>query len=128
TVDMSERTLRDVYLVPFKAAKDAGVGSFMASFNDLNGVPSTGNPFLLRKILRDEWKFDGLVVSDYNAVKELINHGLAADEPEAAMYGINAGTDMEMVSRFYNQYGEQLLKEKKITMAEIDDAVRNVLR
>src|SRR4029077_19784204 len=62
TVDMSERTLRDVYLVPFKAAKDAGVGSFMASFNDLNGIPSTGNPFLLRKILRDEWKFDGLVV------------------------------------------------------------------
>ena len=128
TVDMSERTLRDTYLVPFKAAKDAGVGSFMASFNDLNGVPSTGNPFLLRKILRDEWKFDGLVVSDYNSVRELINHGLAADQSEAAMYGLNGGTDLEMVSRTYNQYGEELVKNGKVSIKTIDDAVRNVLR
>nr|MBA2621836.1 beta-glucosidase BglX [Acidobacteriota bacterium] len=128
TVDMSERTLRETYLPPFKAAKDAGAGSFMTSFNDLNGIPATANPFLLRQILRDEWKFDGLVVSDYTAVKELIAHGLAADDKEAAMYALNAGTDMEMVSRFYNQHGEQLLKEKKISLAVVDNAVRNVLR
>ena len=128
TTNLTERQLREIYFPPFRSAVDAGVGSFMTAFNDLDGVPSTANPFVLKKVLRDEWKFDGLVVSDYNAVKELINHGLAADEHEAAMYGINAGTDMEMVSRFYNQYGEQLLKEKKITMAEIDNAVRNVLR
>ena len=86
TVDMSERTLRGVYLVPFKAAKDAGVGSFMTAFNDLDGVPSTANPFLLRQVLRREWGFDGLVVSDYTSVKELIAHGLAANDREAAMY------------------------------------------
>jgi beta-glucosidase len=128
TVDMSERTLRGVYLVPFKAAKDAGVGSFMTAFNDLNGIPSTANPFLLRQILRSEWGFDGLVISDYTAVKELIPHGLAADEKEAAMYALNAGTDMEMVSRTYNQYGEELVKSGKVSMKVIDDAVRNVLR
>ena len=128
TVDMSERSLRGVYLVPFKAAKDAGVGSFMTGFDDLNGVPSTANPFLLRQILRNEWHFDGLVVSDYTSVKELILHGLAANEKEAAMYGLNAGTDMEMVSRTYNQYGEELVKSGKVSIKTIDDAVRNVLR
>jgi len=128
TVDMSERTLRDVYLVPFKAANDAGVGSFMTSFNDLNGVPSTANSWLLRQVLRSEWGFDGLVVSDYTSVKELINHGLAANEEEAAMYGLNGGTDMEMVSRTYNQYGADLVKGGKVTMKTIDDAVRHVLR
>jgi len=128
SVDMSERTLRGVYLVPFKAAKDAGVGSFMTSFNDLNGVPSTANPWLLRQVLRTEWGFDGLVVSDYTSVKELIAHGLAADDSEAAMYGLNGGTDMEMVSRTYNQNGELLVKNGKVSMKSIDDAVRNVLR
>lgn len=128
TVDMSERTLRGVYLVPFKAAKDAGVGSFMTAFNDLNGVPSTANPFLLRQVLRNEWKFDGLVVSDYTSVKELIAHRMAATESEVAMYALNAGTDMEMVSRTYNQNGEALVKSGKVSMKTIDDAVRNVLR
>jgi beta-glucosidase len=128
SVDMSERTLRETYLPPFKAAKDAGAGSFMTSFNDLNGLPSTANPFLLREVLRGEWKFDGLVVSDYTAVKELIAHGLAANESEAAMYALNAGTDMEMVSRFYNLHGAELLKEKKISSGTIDNAVKNVLR
>jgi beta-glucosidase len=128
TVDMSERTLREVYLPPFKAAKDAGAGSFMTAFNDLNGVPSTANSFLLRQILRAEWKFDGLVVSDYTSVKELINHGLAANDREAAMYSLNAGTDMEMVSRTFNQHGAELVKSSKVSMKTIDDAVRNVLR
>lgn len=128
TTNISERSLREIYFPPFKAAVDAGVGSFMTSFNDLDGVPATGNPFVLKDVLRREWRFDGLVVSDYTAVLELIFHGLAKDEPSAAMHGLNAGTDMEMVSRLYNKYGEQLVKEKRVSMAVIDQAVRNVLR
>ena len=128
TTDLSERSLREIYFPPFKASIDAGVDSFMTSFNDLDGVPATGNPFILKDVLRKEWKFDGLVLSDYTAVMELMFHGLANDEPAAAMYGLNAGTDMEMVSRLYNKYGEQLLKEKKVSMATIDQAVKNVLR
>jgi len=128
TTDLSERALREIYFPPFKAALDAGVGSFMTSFNDLDGVPATANPFVLKKVLRDEWKFDGLVVSDYTAVMELMFHGLAATESDAAMYALNAGTDMEMVSRFYNQYGAQLVKDKKVSTATIDEAVRRILR
>lgn len=128
TTDLSERSLREIYFPPFKAAVDAGVGSFMTSFNDIDGVPATANPFVLKKVLRDEWKFDGLVVSDYTSVMELIFHGLAANEADAAMYALNAGTDMEMVSRFYNQHGARLVKDKKVSIATIDEAVRRVLR
>jgi beta-glucosidase len=128
TTDMSERVLREVYLPPFKAAIDAGVGSFMTAFNDLNGVPATANPFLLKQTLRDDWKFDGLVVSDYTAVMELMKHGLAADEKEAAMYALNAGTDLEMVSRFYNKHGVELVKSGKVSQKTVDDAVRHILR
>ena len=128
TVDMSERTLRSVYLVPFRAARDAGVASFMTGFDDFDGIPATANPFLLKQILRNEWKFDGLVVSDYTSVKELIAHGLAANESDAAMYALNAGTDMEMVSRTYNQFGKSLVDSGKVSAKTIDDAVRNVLR
>lgn len=128
TTDISERSLRETYFPPFKAAVDAGVGSFMTSFNDLDGVPATGNPFVMKKVLRDEWKFDGLVVSDYTAVMELMFHGLARTEADAAMYGLNAGTDMEMVSRYYNTYGENLLRQNKVSMETIDNAVRHVLR
>ncbi|MCC6328169.1 MAG: glycoside hydrolase family 3 C-terminal domain-containing protein, partial [Acidobacteria bacterium] len=128
TTNLTERALREIYFPPFKAALDAGVDSFMTSFNDLDGVPATANPFVLREVLRKEWGFDGLVVSDYTAVMELMFHGLAKDEPAAAMYALNAGTNMEMVSRFYNKYGEQLLKDKRISMATVDEAVRNVLR
>ncbi len=128
TTDLSERALREHYFPPFKAAVDAGVGSFMTSFNDIDGLPATGNPFVLKNVLRDEWKFDGLVVSDYTAVMELMFHGLARTEADAAMYALNAGTDMEMVSRFYNKYGEDLIKQKKVSMATIDGAVRHILR
>lgn len=128
TTDMSVQTLRDVYFPPFKAAADAGVGSFMTSFNSLNGVPSTANPFLWKQVLRTEWKSDALVVTDYTATMELLNHGVAADESEAAMKTLNAGVDMEMVSRFINKHGAQLLKERKISMATLDSAVRAVLR
>ena len=128
TTDMSERTLREVYLPPFKAAVDAGVGTFMTAFNELNGVPATGNPFLLTDVLRGEWKFDGFVVSDYTAVMELMNHRLAANEADAAQHALNAGTDMEMVSRFYNQHGAELLKQGKLSQKTIDEAVRRILR
>lgn len=128
TTDLSERSLRETYFPPFKSAVDAGVGSFMTSFNDIDGVPATANPFVLKKVLRDEWKFDGLVVSDYTAVMELMFHGLAKDEADAARYALNAGTDMEMVSRLYNKHGEKLLKDKQISMATIDNSVRNILR
>ncbi len=128
TTDMSEDTLREIYFPPFKAAVDAGVGTVMSAFNDLNGVPASANPFTLTKVLRGEWKFDGFVVSDYTSVKELINHGLAADDPDAARLALNAGVDMEMVSRLFNQHGSQLLKEGKVSQATIDEAARRILR
>ena len=128
TTDVSENTLREIYFPPFKAAVDAGVGTLMSSFNAINGVPASANTFTLTKVLRDEWKFDGFVVSDYTAVKELINHGVAGNEEEAATASLNAGVDMEMVSRSFNQFGPKLLQEKKITHATIDEAVRRILR
>ncbi|HSE19064.1 MAG TPA: beta-glucosidase BglX [Pyrinomonadaceae bacterium] len=128
TTDLSENTLREIYLPPFKAAVDAGVGTLMSSFNAINGVPASANAFTLTKVLRDEWKFDGFVVSDYTSVRELINHGIAGNEEEAAAAALNAGVDMEMVSRSYNQFGPQLLKQNKLTNATIDEAVRRILR
>lgn len=128
TTDISENTLYNVYFPPFKAAKDAGVDTFMSSFNDLNGVPATANRWALTDVLRKEWKFDGFVISDYTSVAELIPHGIAKDEADAAQLALNAGVEMEMVSRFYNKHGAQLLKDKKLTMATIDEAVRRVLR
>jgi beta-glucosidase len=128
TTDVSEATLREVYFPPFKAALDAGVGTFMSAFNDLNGVPTSANPFTLTRVLREEWKFDGIVVSDYESVKELMNHGLAADEMEAARAGLSAGVDLEMVSRLYNKHGAQLVREGKLSQKTIDEAVRRILR
>ena len=128
TTDLSENTLREIYLPPFKAAVDAGVGTLMSSFNAINGVPASANHFTLTKVLRDEWKFDGFVVSDYTSVRELINHGIAGNEEEAAAAALNAGVDMEMVSRSYNQFGPQLLKQNKLSTATIDEAVRRILR
>ena len=128
TTDMSETRLREVYLPPFKAAVDAGVGTFMSAFNDLNGVPASANPFTLTKILRGEWKFDGFVVSDYESVRELINHGLAGDESEAARAALSAGVDMEMVSRLFAKYAPALVREGRLDQAKIDDAVRRILR
>jgi beta-glucosidase len=128
TTDMSETTLREVYFPPFKAAVDEGVATFMSAFNDLNGVPTSANPFTLTQVLRREWKFDGFVVSDYESVRELMNHGIAATEMDAARAGVNAGVDMEMVSRLYNKHGALLIKEGKVSQATIDEAVRRVLR
>jgi beta-glucosidase len=128
TTDMSEATLRETYLPPFKAAVDAGVGTLMSAFNDLNGVPTTANPFTLTKVLRGEWKFDGFVVSDYTSVMELMNHRLAATESDAAQHALTAGTDMEMVSRFYSKHGAELLRAGKLTQEVVDQAVRRILR
>ena len=128
TVDMSERTLRTIYFPPFRAAVESGVGTLMSAFNDLNGVPASGNPFTLTDVLRREWKFDGMVVSDYNSVIELINHGLAADEADAARLALPAGVDMEMVSRSYATHGARLVREGTLPIAAVDEAVRRVLR
>ena len=126
--DMSEQRLREVYLPPFKAAVDAGVGTLMSAFNDINGVPASGNHFTLTKILRGEWNFDGFVVSDYTSVQEMIAHGYASDGRDAARLGLTAGVDMEMVSRLYNQNAAELLKQGKLRVADIDEAVRRILR
>lgn len=126
--EMSERTLREVYFPPFKAALDAGVGTFMSAFNDLNGVPTSANRFTLTKVLREEWKFDGIVVSDYESVRELMNHRVAATEAEAAQVALTAGVDMEMVSRLYNRHGAELVSDGKLSLTTIDEAVRRVLR
>ena len=128
TTDLSENTLREIYFPPFKAAVDAGVGTLMSSFNAINGVPASANAFTLTKVLREEWKFDGFVVSDYTSVKELINHGIAANEEDAAAAALNAGVDMEMVSRSYNAFGPKLLQQKRLSRATIDEAVRRILR
>ena len=128
TTDISENRLREVYLPPFKAAIDAGVGTFMSAFNDLNGVPASANPFTLTTVLRGEWKFDGFVVSDYESIREMINHGLVADEAEAARAALSAGVDMEMVSRLYGKYAPRLISEGKLSPAAIDNAVRRILR
>jgi len=128
TVDISEQTLRDVYLPPFKACVDVGVGTFMTSFNEINGVPSSGNPFLLTKILRDEWGFKGFVVTDYTSINEMVPHGFAADEKQAGEEALNAGVDMDMQGSVYYNYLKQSLSEGKVTQAEIDSAVKRILR
>jgi beta-glucosidase len=128
TVDMSERTFREVYLKPFKSAVDAGAGTFMASFNEIGGVPSSANHQLLTGILRDEWKFDGFVVSDWNSVGELIPHGVAKDLAQAAELGINAGLDMDMESDAYIVNLKQLVTAGKVSQNTIDESVRRILR
>ncbi len=128
TVDISERTLREVYLPPFKAAFDAGAGSVMSSFNEIGGVPATANAFTLRTVLRDEWHWPGMVLSDYDAVKELIPHGIAADLKEAAHLSILAGLDMEMASDAYPTHLAALVSEGAVPESAVDEAVRRVLR
>jgi len=120
--------LETASIADIQAAVDAGVGTFMSAFNDLNGVPASANPFTLTKVLRGEWKFDGFVVSDYTSVEELIKHGLAANESEAARLALSAGVDMEMVSRLYGKHGAELLRTGRLSQAEIDEAVRRILR
>jgi beta-glucosidase len=128
TTFIPEVTLRDVYLPSFHAAVKAGAASLMSSFNEINGVPSSGNEFLLKKILRDEWKFDGVVVSDWASVAEMVTHGFCTDGKDAALKSANAGLDMEMASGLYIKDLANLVKEGKVKESVIDNAVRNVLR
>jgi beta-glucosidase len=128
SVDMSERSLREIYLPPFRAGVDAGAGSIMSAFNLLNGVPTTANPFTLDSILRGEWGFGGLVVSDWESVGELMVHGYAADTAEAARYAISATLDMDMVSGVYASALAQLVRDGVVPEAVVDASVRRVLR
>lgn len=123
-----ERLLRNVYLPPFEAAAKAGAATYMTSFNDNDGVPSTGNEFILKNVLRDEWKFDGLVVTDWASASEMMSHRFAANEKEVALKSVNAGVDMEMVSYTFIKYLPELIKEGKVKQSTIDNAVRNILR
>ena len=128
TTWIPEGLLRDVYLPPFHACVQAGVATLMSAFNDLNGVPASGNAFTLRQILKGEWGFDGFVVSDWDSIIEMIPHGFAADEKEAALKGVMAGVDMEMVSTSYAEHIEALIEEGALSIELIDEAVRRILR
>ena len=128
TVDMSDRVLRETYLPPFKACVDAGVGTFMTSFNEVDGIPATGNEYLLREILKKEWDFDGFVVTDYTSIAEMVPHGIVANNKEAGELAVNAGVDMDMQGSIFNDYLAQSVKEGKVKVSDIDDAVRRILR
>jgi len=128
TVDISERTLREIYLPPFRAAVDAGAGSLMCSFNEISGIPSSANRKLLTDILRGEWKFDGFVVSDWNSIGELVQHGVAGNLKDAALLGLKAGVDMDMEADAYHNHLTTLVKEGRLSEKELNEAVRRVLR
>jgi beta-glucosidase len=128
TVDLSEHRLRNVVLPPFKAAADAGAATFMNSFNEIGGVPATGSAHLQRDILKGEWGFQGLVVSDWASIGEMVPHGHAADLKDAAQKAIVAGSDMDMEARAYVAHLPDLVKEGKVDVKLVDDAVRRVLR
>jgi beta-glucosidase len=127
TVNMSERQLRESYLPAYKAALDEGCEMVMTAFNTVDGIPPSGNKWLMRDVLRDEWGFDGVVISDWGAVKEMIPHGIAADEKEAAMKGIIAGTDIEMMTACYAKNLKELVEEGTISEALIDESVLRIL-
>lgn len=126
--DISERSLRDVYLPPFHAAVCAGAATLMASFNEVGGVPAHASRQLATDILRGEWKFDGLVVSDWTGIGELLNHGIAADSGAAGALGIHAGVDVDMVSEIYLRHLPARAQDGRVSMTEIDEAVRRMLR
>jgi len=128
SVDMSERMLLETYLPPFKAALDAGAATFMNSFNDINGIPATGNAHLQRDILKGKWNFQGFVVSDWGSIGEMVAHGYSKDLKEAAYAAITAGSDMDMESNAYRNHLAALVKEGRVSIDLVDDAVRRILR
>ncbi len=128
TVDISERTFRDIYLPPFNAGVEAGAHTLMASFNEIGGIPASGSKYLLTDILRDEWNFKGFVVSDWNSVGQLVAHGFASDLKHAAEISLNAGLDMDMESRSYITHLKELVDEGKVKESVIDESVRRILR
>lgn len=127
SVDMSMGQFANFYMPPYKAGVEAGAATFMSAFNDFNNEPATGSSFLLRELLKNQWGFKGFVVSDWGSVGEMINHRYAKDEKEAAYKGIKAGLDMEMVSECYSKYLVSLVKEGKVSVKLVDDAVRRIL-
>lgn len=128
TTDMSMSRLHQVYLPPYKAAVEEGAATMMSAFNALNGVPATANTYLLQTVLRDSWGFDGFVVSDYTAVMELRNHGIALDAATAAKKAVTAGVDVDMMSHYYDAELPGLIKSGQVPMSVVDEAVRRVLR
>jgi beta-glucosidase len=128
TTDMSQSRLRQVYLPPYEAAVKSGAATVMSAFNALNGVPSSANPFLLQQVLRDEWGFDGFVVSDYTSILELRNHGIALDAATATRKAFLAGVDVDMMSHYYDTELPALVRSGKVPMQTLDEAVRSVLR
>jgi beta-glucosidase len=128
TVDMSERFFREYYLPPYEAAVRAGAATVMTSFNDYDGVPASGNKYLLDQILRKEWGFQGFVVTDYTSINEMVNHGVVANDKEAGELAMNAGVDMDLQGGVYHGYLQQSLREGKLSLKQIDEAVRRVLR
>src|SRR5436190_12542081 len=127
TADVSERTLREIYLPPFRAAVDAGAGSIMTSFNEIAGIPSHANRWLVTTLLRDEWKFRGFVVSDWTGIEELLAHGVAGSRADAGKLGLDAGVDMDMVSGIYLEDVPALVRAGRIPVATVDAAVRRIL-
>ncbi|WP_273272426.1 glycoside hydrolase family 3 N-terminal domain-containing protein [Roseivirga sp.] len=127
TVDMSDRELRQNYLPPYKAALDAGATTVMTSFNEVDGVPASGNKYLMTEILRNEWGFDGFVVTDYTSINEMVPHGAVANLKEAAELAFNAGVQMDMQGGVYSQYIPELIEEGKIKESDLNDYVRQVL-
>ncbi len=128
TVNMSERRLREIYLPPFKSALDAGAKTIMTAFNEYNGVPATGNKFLFNQILREEWGFNGFVVTDYTAIPEMLAHGFAADSAEAARLALDANVDMDMQSGVYLDQLKGLVQQGSVKESQLDSAVARILR
>ena len=128
TTSIPEIELRNVYLPPFRAAVEAGVCSLMPSFSELNGIPASASDFLLRQVLREEWSFDGLVISDWDSVRQLQIHGLTESDAESALEAVRAGVDMEMAGRAYIEHLESLVERGALDVAVIDRAVSNILR
>src|SRR5262249_7988399 len=128
TVELSEHTLREFYLPPFYAALDEGGATIMSAFNSLSGTPASANPFTLTQVLRKEWQFPGVVVSDWTSIMELTEHGIANDGATAARKAFNAGVDMDMQSDLYHESLADLVKSGKVSQARLDEAVRRVLR
>ncbi|MBP5333951.1 MAG: glycoside hydrolase family 3 C-terminal domain-containing protein, partial [Bacteroidales bacterium] len=127
TVDMSERWLREFYLPPYKAAVDAGALSVMASFNELDGVPAHANKHLMQDILRDEWGFEGFIVTDYTGINEMVCHGYAANEADAGALSVNAGVDMDMMSASFMNYLKEKVESGEVSRKTVDDACRRIL-
>ena len=126
--EISAQTLWDTYLLPYEMGVKAGAATLMSSFNDISGAPGSANPYIMTEILKKRWKHDGFIVSDWGAVEQLKNQGLAATKKDAAQYAFNAGLEMDMMSHAYDRHLKELVEEGKVTMAQVDESVRRVLR